>query len=69
MLQVALQADIHQLQSRQEPSRRLLASIDKLDTESQAKIFNSSSTNALNRFPKPPPIYYTNYHVGVCKGK
>ncbi|KAL7315514.1 hypothetical protein PS15m_004726 [Mucor circinelloides] len=67
MLQAALKADLHQLEQGQHPVNSLLANVDKINNEHEAKKFNASSTAVVKKYPKPEPIYYENHHVGVCK--
>ncbi|KAK4522025.1 uncharacterized protein ATC70_004564 [Mucor velutinosus] len=67
MLQAALKADLRQLEQGQHPVNNLLASVDKINNEHEAKKFNASSTAVVKKYPKPEPIYYENHHVGVCK--
>lgn len=69
MLQAALKADLHQLEQGQHPVNDLLANVDKINNEHEAKKFNASSTAVVKKYPKPEPIYYENHHVGVCKGR
>lgn len=68
MLQAALKADLHQLEQGQYPVNSLLANVEKINNEYEAKKFNASSTAVVKKYPKPEPIYYENHHVGVCKG-
>jgi len=68
MLQAALKADLHQLEQGQHPVNSLLANVEKINNEYEAKKFNASSTAVVKKYPKPEPIYYENHHVGVCKG-
>lgn len=68
ILQAAMKADLDRMQQFQQPVASLLAGVEKVDTDAEAQFFNQSSSKALNKFPKPTPIYYRNHHVGVCKG-
>lgn len=67
LLQVAMKAELDRMQQLQQPVASLLAGVEKVDTDAEAQFFNQSSNKALNKFPKPTPIYYQNHHVGVCK--
>ncbi|KAL9538766.1 hypothetical protein MBANPS3_010691 [Mucor bainieri] len=67
MLQAVLKADLHQLEQGQHPVTHLLANVDKINNQYEAKKFNASSTAVVKKYPKPEPIYYENHHVGVCK--
>lgn len=68
LLQIAMKADLERIQQLQQPIASLLNGVEKVDTDAEAQFFNQSSNKALNKFPKPTPIYYQNHHVGVCKG-
>jgi hypothetical protein len=68
MLQIALESELQQSPQLQQPIHSLLDSIQRIDNEYEAEKFNERSTLVLKGFNKPKPIYYQNYHVGICKG-
>ncbi|KAI7897336.1 uncharacterized protein EV154DRAFT_410146, partial [Mucor mucedo] len=65
--EAALNADLEYIQQSQQPIASLLDSVQQYDTDMESKKFNHSSSRAFTKYPKPPPIYYENHHVGVCK--
>ncbi|KAG2214312.1 hypothetical protein INT47_000868 [Mucor saturninus] len=67
LLELALNADLEYIQQSQQPIASLLDSVQQYDTDMESKKFNHSSSRAFTKYPKPPPIYYENHHVGVCK--
>ncbi len=68
MLQSVIISDMNQINQKRQPFRSLLTVINSIDNELEAKRFNDFSSNALNNFLKPTPIYYENHQVGLCKG-
>lgn len=38
-------------------------------TDTQSESEHYASLSLLQKYPKPTPVYYRNYHVGECKGK
>lgn len=68
LLELALNADLEYIQQSQRPIASLLDSVQQYDTDIESKKFNYSSSKAFTKYPKAPPVYYENHHVGVCKG-
>ncbi|CEG71157.1 hypothetical protein RMATCC62417_06940 [Rhizopus microsporus] len=65
ILKTALEADIEQLQQTQKPLKSMLDLVATTDTQSESEHY--ASLSLLQKYPKPTPVYYKNYHVGECK--
>ncbi|KAG1177440.1 hypothetical protein G6F70_002475 [Rhizopus microsporus] len=66
ILKTALEADIEQLQQTQKPLKSMLDLVAATDTQSESEHY--ASLSLLQKYPKPTPVYYRNYHVDLIFG-